>query len=348
MNGKIFSDYSRIRLDSKKGRNAFIGAIQHHYNQSSVAADMLRKAGIREFTSAANFPDSVLEIVDKFHIDVAELDTAYEAAFDVLDLTSTKTSSFTVRSAQSGLTFGRVRDGQKAKIYAISGGEITVGLNLYGGGLDWMKTWFDDGEWWTIEDNALEFRRKWYEEKAVLFYDMIQSLTNTAAFNVPYDAIGTTQLETDRNTISLGATELVNSLRDSGFGVTAGTPMVMYCPMVNKGRVEQALNVGRAQGTAYLGGVTVNYNITPYFTSYIDWATAGAATGGSTWVGDSGEAIPLGYLCVPGRKNKIGNRMDLTLMAETDILSFAETVVGWGRYGAYLNEAQWRRVSSVA
>ncbi len=349
MKGKIFSDYNMINIVTKKGRRAFVGAIQHHWNQAYVVHDMLRKAGIREFTSSANFPSSVLEIVDKFHVDVAELDTAYEAAFDVIDLTSTRTSSFTVRDSQSGLTFTRIRDGQKAKIYSVQGGEVTVTLNLYGGGLQWLKTWFDDGEWWTIEDNALEFRRKWFEQKAVNFYDMIQSLTNNAIYNVPYDEStgATTELEYDRKTIATGATELVDTLRDSGFGVTAGTPMVLFSPISMKSRVEQALNPGRFQGTGYLGGVTVNFNITPYYTSYLDWATAGAITGGTTWVGDTGEAVPLGYLCVPGRKNKIGNRMNLTLMSETDILSFAETVVGFGRYGAYLNEAQWRRVSSI-
>ena len=351
MKGKIFSDYNRINVNSKRGRSAFMGAIQHHWNMSLDASEKLLKAGIREFTSSVNFPDDVLSIIDRYHIDMAELDTAYEAAFDVLDLTSVKTSSFTVRSSSSGLTFGRVRDGQKAKVYAISGGEVTVGLNLYGGGLSWLKTWFDDGEWWTIEDNALEFRRKWYEEKAVLFYDMIQSLTNTAVFNTAYHTdAAMNQLELDRTTIGLAATALVNGLRDSGFGVTAGSPMIMFCPIAMKSRVEQCLNPSRFQVNDYRGGVSVNFNITPYYTSYLDWVEPGStiATGGANWAGDATEALPLGYLAIPGRKNKIGNRMNLTLMGETDILSFAETVVGWGRYGAYLHEPQWQRVSSIA
>lgn len=346
---KIFSDYSKINVKTKRGRGAFVGAIQHYWDQSLHVQQILRDAGIQEFTSPVNFPTSALEIIDRFHIDVAEVDTAYEAAFDTVDLTNTPTSSMTIRDSQSGLTFSRVRDGQKARVYAVQGAEVTVSMMLYGGGLNWLKTWFDDGEWWTIEDNALEFRRKWFEQKADAFYDMIQSLTNTAVYNVPYDEStgATTELEYDRKTISDAATELVTVLKDSGFGVTAGTPMVMLCPMAMKSRVEQALNPGRFQGTGYLGGVTVNYNITPYYTAYLDWATAGAVTGGTTWVGDTGESVPLGYLCIPGRKNKIGNRMNLTLMSETDILAFADTVVGWGRYGAYLNEAQWRRVSAI-
>jgi len=348
MRGKIFADYDRINVRSKKGRQAFLGAIQHFWNQVSDAQIRLQRAGITEFTSKANFPSDVLNIIERYHVDIAEIDTAYEAAFDAIDLTSVKASSFTVRDTQSGLTFSRVRDGDKAKIYSVHGGEVTVALNLYGGGLNWLKTWFDDGEWWTIEDNALEFRRKWFEQKATAFYDMIQSLTNTAVYNVPYDEStgATTELEWDRKTISTGAEELIEALKDSGYGVTAATPMVMLSSISMKSRVEAALQPNRFQSGAYLGGVTVNFNITPYFTPYLDWTYA-TDDGATKWTGDAAAARPLGYLCVPGRKNKIGNRMDLTLFAETDILSFAETVVGWGRYGAYLNEAQWRRISSI-
>ncbi|KKL65727.1 hypothetical protein LCGC14_2152080, partial [marine sediment metagenome] len=263
-------------------------------------------------------------------------------AFDSIDLTNTRTSSFTVRDSQSGLTFRRVRDGEKALVYSVFGGEITVTLNLYGGGLNWLKTWFDDGEWWTIEDNALEFRRKWFEEKATLFYDMIQSLAQT--YNTVYSSSGTTVLDKDRNTIGDAAYTIINRHKDTGLGVTAGTPLLMFCDLSQKNRVEQALNPSR---TLAVSGVGINYNITPIYTSYLDWIYVND-DGATKWTGDAGAAKPLGYMCIPGRKNKIGNRMDLTLMAETDILAFAETVAGWGRYGAYMNETQWQRTSSIA
>ena len=345
MKNRIFSDYSRINVSTKRGRQAFMGALQHYYGKSQEVQDQLISAGIREFTSSANFPASVLDIVDKFHVDVAEIDTAYEAAFSTIDLTNVQTSSFTVRDSQSGLSFRKVRDGEKAKVYSIHGAEVTVSMNLYGGALQWLKTWFDDGEWWTIEDNALEFRRKWFEEKATAFYDMIQSLTSSVVFNTPYDATAglTTVLDFDRMTINTAAANLIGTLRDSGFGVTAGTPLVMLVPLTHKTRVEAALN---PSATQYVSGVGMTYNITPYYTSYIDWDGQGGI-GGTLFTGDTGRAVPLGYLTVPGRKNKIGNRMNLTLLAETDILAFAETVVGWGRYGAYMNEEQWRRVSAI-
>ena len=341
-NGKIFTNYDMINVGTKKGRKAFLGAIQHNWSQAQRAGELLRKAGITEFTSAANFPDSVLNIVDKFHVDIAELDTGYEMAFDAIDLTGVKTSSFTVRSSQSGLTFKKVRDGDKARIYSVSGGEVSVSLNLYGGALQWLKTWFDDGEWWTIEDNALEFRRKWYEDKATLFYDMIQSLSQT--YNTVYTGLGTTTTDKDRYTINDAAYTLITRHKDTGLGVTAGTPLLLYSDLSMKSRVEAALNPVRTQ---YVSDVGLSYNITPVYTSYLDWTYVND-DGATKWTGDAGASKPLGYMCIPGRKNKTGNRMDLTLLAETDILAFAETVAGWGRYGAFMNETQWQRVSAIA
>ena len=350
---KIFQNYDLLNLNSKKGRKAFIGCIQANWNAHSKVQNMLRSVGISEFTSAENFPADALNIIEKFHVDITELDVAYENAFDVLDLTNVKASSFTVRDVQTGLTFARVRDGMKARVYAVEGSETTVSLDLYGAALDWMKTWFDDGEWWTIEDNAVEFRRKWYESKAAIMYELVQSIANVNdTNNQGYDVTGgATQLEADILTINAAVVTLISALLDDGLGVTAGTPLVMLVPLAMKGRVERAMD-GRAS-TDNTGGLVVNYNITPYYTSGVTWTCVGqAAIGGTAW-NDSGgaagaDAVPLGYLTVPGRKNKLGNRMNLTLMADTDILSFAETVAGWGRYGAHLNSAQWRRVLSTA
>ena len=341
--GRIFSNPNMINIQTKKGREAFVGAIQAYWNALKMVHHEIRKAGIREFTSVENFPDAILNLIDKYHVDASEIDTLYENAFDIVDLTQTKTSSFTIRDVSTGLTFARVRDGMKAKVYSIEGSQVTIPIDLYGAALDWLKTWFDDNEWWTIEDNAIEFRRKWYESKATIMYALVQALANDADHNVVYDVTAAaTAVELDVYTINTGALELVNALSASGMGVTANTPMVMLVPLASKARVERAFS-----GTILannVGGIKPGYNITPYYTGGMADAQMGGV-GGADWTGQVvDDTVPLGYLCVPGRKNKLANRMDLTILGETDILAFAETVAGWGRYGAYLNEAQWRRL----
>jgi hypothetical protein len=341
---KIFSNPNMINLQTKKGREAFLGAIQACWNNLKAVHNEVRKAGIREFTSKENFPESLLTLIDKYHVDITEIDTFYENAFDVLDLTQTKTSSFTVREVSSGLTFARVVDGMKAKVYSISGQQVTVPIDLYGAALEWLKTWFDDNEWWTIEDNVIEFRRKWYESKASIMYALIQAIANDSTHNTVYDTTaGASVVEKDVYTIDSAARSLITALNASGMGVTASTQMVMLVPIAQMMRVQRAFS-----GTILAnntGGIKPGYSITPYYTGGLTDAQFGGGTSTTNWTGQvTDNVVPLGYLAVPGRKNKLANRMDLTILGETDILAFAETAAGWGRYGAYLNEPQWRRV----
>jgi hypothetical protein len=57
--------------------------------------------------------------------------------------------------------------------------------------------------------------------------------------------------------------------------------------------------------------------------------------------------VPTTYtwLVAPGIKNKYLRRMDLTMLSDMDITMFAEDIVGWGRYGGYINSAQVRRLA---
>ena len=280
--GRIFSNPNMINIQTKRGREAFVGAIQSYWNNLKIVHNEVRKAGIREFTTTENFPAAILQLIDKYHVDITEIDTLYENAFDVIDLTQTKTSSFTVREVSSGLTFARVLDGMKAKVYSIAGEQVTVPIDLYGAALDWLKTWFDDNEWWTIEDNAIEFRRKWYESKATIMYTLVQAIANDATQNVPLDiTVGASAVELDIYTINTGALELINALNDAGMGVTANTPMVMLVPLASKARVERAFSGQILANNT--GGLKPGYNITPYHTGGMSDNVY--SIGGGGWTG---------------------------------------------------------------
>ncbi len=343
-------DYGKVNVDTKKGRRQLIGALQHDWMQVQRVGDMLMHARVQEFTNAANFPAEIRTYIEKFHVDVRAVDRAYENAFDILDFKSTKLSGFKIRDVQTGLTFAKVLSGEPAKIFGITGEAADVAMDLYGGGLDWQQTWFDDGEWWTIADNAKEFLSKWWSAKGAVFYDLIQSLTNSAVYNVVYDTVASNVVGKDIATINAGAAELVTAHVATGLGVSPDTQFVLLSPLSMKDRVTRAIT-GTYQAQTGPAGAAVSSNVTPYFSALLDWITVGdATTGGSDWTGSvltGGSAVgPLGYLCVPGSKNKIGERMDLTILAETDILRFAKTTVGWGRYGGAISETQWRRLLS--
>ena len=50
------------------------------------------------------------------------------------------------------------------------------------------------------------------------------------------------------------------------------------------------------------------------------------------------------YVAVPGKKLKGGYRMDLTMLAKEDILSYTDTTAGWMRHGGAIGDTgQLRR-----
>jgi hypothetical protein len=54
------------------------------------------------------------------------------------------------------------------------------------------------------------------------------------------------------------------------------------------------------------------------------------------------------YVCIPGKKAKGGNRMDLKLYSQFDITAYVDTTVGWARYGGGIGEVnQFRRCATA-
>ena len=71
---------------------------------------------------------------------------------------STRKNSFDLLDVSSGLSFRAIKPREKAEVYKVSGEKVAVDFDLYGGALGWSKLWFDDEEYWKIEDVAKEFR----------------------------------------------------------------------------------------------------------------------------------------------------------------------------------------------
>jgi hypothetical protein len=232
---------------------------------------------------------------------------------------------------QSGLTFSKRAEGGKADIYRITGQEAFVPFDMYGGGLEFDQAWFDDQQWWLIEDTAIEFRSKWYKDKATTFYTMIGAIA--AGRNHAYDATGASAVEKDVNTLNAAAGALLTELDAAGYDVSPQTAVKVLCPIQLKGRLERALAAQHLTAGVADAATKVEYSIEPVYSMRV--LNAGAA------------CVDKWYMAVPGLKNKIGEKMDLTVLAEFNIETYATTSVGWGRYGAYLNEAQFKRIATA-
>lgn len=328
---KVFSDYNKINLSTPTGRSQFVGAINYFMRQPLEVQKKLLKAGVAQYTSTSEFSDEVRALIDKYHLGLAEVDLGWQAFFDVRDFTNTNVPGFRVREVSSGLSFEKRPEGGRAKIYSITGSEVYVTFDTYGGGLEFDQAWFQDQEWWLLEDSAAEFRHAWYRDKATTFYTLIGAISSDN--NIAYDTTGADTLQKDINTLNTAAADLISKLSTAGYAVTATTKIKVLSPIQLKGRLERALAAVHLVSGISGASTKVEYNIEPVYSSNV--LDNGSLTT-DKW-----------FMAVPGLKNKVGEKMPLTVFTNFKPESFVTTAVGWGRYGGYLNEAQWRRLATA-
>lgn len=321
MKGKIISNWQKVNFADKLSRSKLVGAMQ--YFMTAPDREPVLKKAMQNFTTKGDFPAEILQVLEKFHA-VPDYDLGYEEIFDIRDFTGTNEAGFKILSVESGLTFGKVLTGEKAKVYKMSGTVAEVLFDMYGGGLNWDRKLIDDRQYWTLEDNAIAFRNKAYSSRASNFYALIEAAgalnttswqavtpSSVATSNENYDAIR------DVNTINKACLDILTALKDKGVGANANSQFIIVAPIALKSRLERAAKllqqpvVGSGQNLSF--NIKINYTLMLTSNSYY-------------------------YVCFPKAKSKGGYRMDLTLFDQFDILSYADTMVGWMRYGGAIGD----------
>lgn len=173
--GDVISDWSRVNIETTAGRVLVRNALNAFVNLPNRFPALVRKAqafartgevqSIQSFATGEDFPSTILDVMEKFN-QTTLFDLGYEAIFDIKDMRNSKRKGFDILDVTSGLTFTKTEIGERAKLYKMSGVKTTVEADLYSGGLHWHRTLFDDEEYWTLEDNAITFRNKFWSSKA--------------------------------------------------------------------------------------------------------------------------------------------------------------------------------------
>lgn len=322
MRGRIISDWSKLDFKNPDHVKKFAGAFQHFMRVPQ--RDPAIKAALQQFTTKGDFPAEILQVLEKFHA-TPDWDNGFEQVFDIRDFTSSNVSGFDILDVESGLTFAKVPVGDKIKVFKMSGAKTSVGFDRYGGGLNWDRTWFDDKQYWTIEDTAIAFRNKAYASRAANFYALIEAISDQdlAWQGVTADS----QAVRDAKTINKAALDILTAVKDKGYGVNANTQLILLAPLALMSRVNAALAV---VNQAFAGAPrTVAFTIKPVYSLMLTATTKFT-------------------VCLPGKKTKGGYRMDLTLFNLFDPLAYADTVAGWMRYGGAIGDTDQFKVCATA
>ena len=338
--GKIVSDWGLFErmggIENPQARRCMRGAMNHFLVEPltppfKAAAQAFANTGdveaarntlVQAFATSQDFPASVLEVLDKYH-QTLYFDTGYEQVFDMMDMRNSNRNGFYITDVISGLTFELVPEGMKAKLYKMSGKKVEVTLDMYGAGLHWSRRLFDDREYWTIEDNAIEFRNKAYESKAQDFYDLIEGVA--ATYDQAWVAVEGAIPNTNENYVPLRDIRTINQacenillrLRNLGMSVTPNSEFIILAPIQLKNRLPRAL--GMVQQPFKGSTDQLVYNVRVVYTLMFT-------------------TTDVYYVILPKNKIKGANRMDLTIFSDFDLEAYTDEAVGWQRYGGAIGE----------
>jgi len=286
----------------------------------------------QNIATSQDFPEGDLPMAAQFQ-KLSFYDDGWEQIFTVRDYTNSDRPGFEIFTGQDGLTFEVVPEGQKAKVYAMSGTKDTVYFEKIGGGLGWTGEALDDQDYWTLDNTIVAFRNKWYAARAETAYALIEALAS--GYNITWQAAVPTSLAStdanytairDINTINKAGYEILNAVKDSGYGITPSTPVVLLYPLALAARIRRALTVQNWGLSGEFPGV--QFNVIPIPTLSLTSTTSY-------------------YVALPGNKLVWGDRMNLTVFDEFDPASYSYVKYGWGRYGGAIGDSnQLRRCAT--
>ncbi|MCJ7828600.1 MAG: hypothetical protein MUP81_02535 [Dehalococcoidia bacterium] len=332
MNSKIFNlNWEKFDYKDPEQRKSLAGALQYFCAlPNKYVAD--RFANVQEFVKAHKqvqeftlmsdgwVNEKAIDIVQKFHL-LTDYDNGYEQIFDIRDYSGTKASGFDIAAVRSGLTFREIKEGEKLKVYQMAGAKERVYFCYYGGALGWHRRLFEDGDWWTIEDNAIEFRNKAYSHRAGVYYALLEAAA-TAKGCCATIAADCEDCDADARSIATSinyaAMNILTNLANRGYDLNpATTQFIVLTPLQLRGRVRYAL--GQRMQAFSDSERLIDYNFKQIT---------------SMMLTNTNRIMVI----LPGRTLKIGYRMDLTLFDDFDILSYTDTVAGWMRHGGCIGD----------
>ena len=334
MNSRIFNvDWDKFDYTNKEQNRQLAGALKMYCalpnkfvpkELSKVQEFMTAHQKIQEFTLMSDgwANEKAITIAEKFHL-TPDYDNGYEQIFAITDYSGSKASGFDVAGVTSGLTFNEVKPGEKAKVYQFAGDKYRCYFCTYAAALGWHRQLFEDGDWWTIEDNAISFRDAAYSSRAGIYYALLEAAmdANGCCAVVSSDCSDcSADARSIADSINYAALTILTNLAHHGYGLNPQTTeFIVLTPLAMRGRVRQALGVTNQQ---YAGSpAIIDYNFRQVTSMMLTHANRVA-------------------VILPKRTIKAGYRMDLTLFNDFDILSYTDTVAGWMRHGGCIGDLE--------
>ncbi|MGE3549438.1 MAG: hypothetical protein AB7I29_06000, partial [Geobacter sp.] len=175
--GKQFVDFSKLHQVAESARREkILEAISAGFK--SLAAEGLSMVSAEKFVGAdpallRSAPPIIMTGTDT----VNAPDRGYEALFAEVDMRSSTSKTFEIANITGGITFYQINPGEEAKLSQLpTAGKVDVGMLRFIGGFAILDDWLRFNELYKIADLTSDTVTRWYDQKADLFYGLIEAL----------------------------------------------------------------------------------------------------------------------------------------------------------------------------
>lgn len=290
------------------------------------------KARMQYFATLNDFPATPKEAMEKYH-QLAVYDNGFEQIFNMRDYTGSRRDGFSIDTIGSALTFRKMLTGEKLHVFQMAGDREFVYFDYYGGALGWDRKLFENQDWWGLEENAVSFRNEAYRMRAATFYALLEGVSAFKGADIVWQQAPDTitagnrgyLAQRDAATMNLAAETILLACQASGYGISAqNVSFVILAPLQLRARIKQALAVNYDIATPG-GPIVIDYSFSTVITTMLTVTD-------HYWV------------ILPKRKIIGGDRMNLELYYDFDMLSRTDAAAGWMAFGgAVADIAQMER-----
>jgi len=311
--GKQIIDWSRINeVPPKDRKEKILEAI--NLGIKSIAETPVPVVGEKIQGPDSNLVGSV-PVVMTMSDTVKQPDRGYELIFSEVNMRQSANSTFEILDVSGGVTFYQHEPGEEAKLSKLpSTAKTSVGFLRFTGGFPILDDWLRFNQFYKIDQLTADTVRRWYDQKATLFYSLISALTGIdEAFDTD-----------DATTINKACANILNDLAGAGYTVDEQSSFVIVCHPLLKARIMKALAAGYLNPNSNINQVV--FNISAVVTT-----TKIASTSY--------------YVCLPGEKAQRGEWEDLnTRPPQRNELKLGADHVWTGAYnGAIGQKKQFKK-----
>lgn len=118
-------------------------------------------------------------VVHRLTDTLAMPDRGYEVLFDEVNMRQSTSKSFDLLDISGGVTFHQQAPGEEAELSKLpTASKASVSMLRFTGGFPILDDWLRFNEYYKIDELAADTVRRWWNQKATLFYSLITALAS--------------------------------------------------------------------------------------------------------------------------------------------------------------------------